>query len=626
VTAASAPSGPVGVLVRIAVLGRDFAVSAVRDFVLASFHDGRLRTRGLPAGVRVAVMAAVGLALALFVSIIAADSWRTSDLTAMTGSAQVLRGTLVPAVLVPVTFALLAFAVSLCVSGALRAAPLVTVGVVAVYGVVASFVHRLTIGDDLLHTLAGWSIVAVIVLAVVVRRLPHHPSLELLVTLGLVGLTFADSHRLLAAADGASGTGFLPDQTSLLLSDVLFLSTPIVVVAALGVVDFGVTAARWGLRFVDLRLGQRTVLVAVVALALWRLRDLGLELLRRVDDGGWATELRGLLGSAVLAVALVGLALGLRRVSGQGLAHEDPQHTVGASTVVALPLTVWLVLISVVLAVIFLLVQGVVPLLPADQIDPTQRRLVDLLGTIGDFGATAWWDLLRAAGAGFGAWVLARRSSVPAAAFLGGVAVVLLHGAATSPGRSLEDWTWTLRGIDLISVVVLVALLVAWQATGRLTDRRTEWALYLLLLTALLREGEFISDPFAPFLAFAGGAFVLFGLVWGLATGLAWANDGTPRLPRVSRAQLLLGYQLLSIAILHWYLVTHDLDNLEMLTEVHPGNGTALLGQPLILVLILTGLASAVADVEIRSDDDEPPEPDRTAEVVLSPGGADPAS
>jgi len=80
----------------------------------------------------------------------------------------------------------------------------------------------------------------------------------------------------------------------------------------------------------------------------------------------------------------------------------------------------------------------------------------------------------------------------------------------------------------------------------------------------------------------------------------------TGRLPRVSRVQLLLGYQVLSTAILHWYLVSHELGPLEQLTEAVPGTGTALLGQPLLLLLLLTALAPALSDTEVTADDEEP--------------------
>jgi hypothetical protein len=583
---------------------RDFLVSVVRDFVVAAYRDGRIRTRGLPAGVRVALLTAIAISLALFVSIIAADAWRTIDPVPLTGRSQVLRGTLVPGPLVPITFALISFAAGLCISGALRAGPFVSVGVGTVYCLIATFVHELTVGDDLLHRLAGWAIPGVIVLFVAVRFTRPRPTLELLAALGLVGLTFADAHRLMASVDGASGSGFLTDQTNLLLSDVLFLSAPLIVVAALAVVDFGVSAARWGLRFVDVRLGQRTVLVLVALLGLWRVRDLAVELAGNLRDDAGA-ELRGLVGAAALTVALVGLAQGVRRASGQALAGEDPQETSGESARVALPLAMWLLAVSVVLAAMLLLVQGSLSFLPADQVTSVQQRVIDLLGPVGDFGGSVWWDLVRAAVALGLAWLLARRGRAPAAVFVGAVGVVLAVNGLTDPGRALEDWGWTLRAVDLIAVGTLVVLLVRWALGGDLSERRSEWALYLLLLTGLLRQGDFVSDPFAPFLAFTGGAFVLFGLIWGFATGLAWGNDSSPSLPRLSRAQLLLGYQVLSVAILHWYLVNHDLESLELLTESHPGTGTALLGQPLLLVLILTAIAAALADVPIRTTDDD---------------------
>lgn len=61
---------------------------------------------------------------------------------------------------------------------------------------------------------------------------------------------------------------------------------------------------------------------------------------------------------------------------------------------------------------------------------------------------------------------------------------------------------------------------------------------------------------------------------------------------------------MLSISILHWYVVSHDLDALDNLTSVQPGAGTALLGQPLLLVLIVTALASAWTDVAMRGTAD----------------------
>ena len=285
---------------------------------------------------------------------------------------------------------------------------------------------------------------------------------------------------------------------------------------------------------------------------------------------------------------------------------------------VSLPLALLMVGIQMVLALSFLLVQGSLTFLGPEDLADVQGRVLDAMDHLGEFGVSVWWDLARAAGAGAGAWWLARRQRIPGAAFLGTVAIVLLAGAAMNTGRWFADWSWTLSGVDLIVVLAIDVSLVCWAAAGTLTERRAEWSLYLLLLTALLRQATFIADPFAALLAFTGGAFVLFGLVWGFATGGSWANEGSRRLPRLSRVQLLLGYQVLSTAILHWYLVSHELAPLEHLTEDVPGTGTAFLGQPLLLLLLLSAMVSAWADVPIRSADAEEAaaEPAEEAEVV----------
>lgn len=607
-TAASAPrSGPLALVAhlvaQVVAIGRDLATSLGRDFIWQSIQDGRIRTRGLPAGVRVAVLAACAVVVGLLASIVFADSWRSFDPTVLSNG-QVLRGTLIPAPLVPVTFAILAFGAALCVSGALRSGPLVAAGVGAIYAVVAAFVHGFNTGSGTLHRAAGWAILGVLLLLVVVRHLPVHPVLELLAVVGLVGFTFVDAHRFLAATDRASGTGFLGGQTDILLSDVLFLSTPLVIAAALEVVAFGTATARWGLEFVDRQVGRHTVLVAAIGLGAWRLRDLGLEWFSEVGVEGWPTKLQGLVGSLVLLNGIVAVAALLTRLADDDLAHEDPEASAEASARLALPIALALTAITAVSAVLLLVLQGLLPILPFDRTVQAQRWLSSAIGSAGDFGASLWWTILRATAAMAVAVVLARRGRGPAAVFLGAIAVVLVHAALTDPGQVLEAWAWRLDGVDLIAVTTLAGLFGWWAVRRRLSSRRCEWALYLLLLSGLLRQGSFVSDPIAPLLAFSGVAFVLVGLIWGFATGLSWANESSPQLPRPSRAQLLLGYQVLSISILHWYVVSHDLDALDNLTSVQPGAGTALLGQPLLLVLIVTALASAWTDVAMRGTAD----------------------
>jgi hypothetical protein len=70
-------SGPLRIVVQVVAVLRDAVVSFVRDLMIEEFHDGRIRTRGLPAGVRVAVVLSIVTVLALIVSIAVADVWRS---------------------------------------------------------------------------------------------------------------------------------------------------------------------------------------------------------------------------------------------------------------------------------------------------------------------------------------------------------------------------------------------------------------------------------------------------------------------------------------------------------------------------------------------------------------------
>src|SRR5687768_2774294 len=85
------------------VLG-DLIVSFFRDRMLEGHRDGRIRTTGLPTGVRVAVGVSIAGILALLVSIAVADRWRTAFDAIVLPGGQTLRGTLIPEPMIPVTF------------------------------------------------------------------------------------------------------------------------------------------------------------------------------------------------------------------------------------------------------------------------------------------------------------------------------------------------------------------------------------------------------------------------------------------------------------------------------------------------------------------------------------------
>jgi hypothetical protein len=601
-------SGPLRIVVQVVAVLRDAVVSFVRDLMIEEFHDGRIRTRGLPAGVRVAVVLSIVTVLALIVSIAVADVWRSMlDPIALSGG-QTLRGTLVPEALIPVTFALIAIGAGLCLSGALRASPPVAAGVLLVYLVLAVFVRgNAVLGHGLVHDLAGWAIWAVVAVFVVARFTRPLPSVELAVLLVLVGITFADAHRVLVDSDRTTGTGFLGSQTEVLLVDIVQLSIPVLVVAALDVVDFGVHAARWSLGFVDRRLGQRVVVGGLVLLAAWRIRDLVRKVIDLAsEDAGLLA--RDLVGSVVLLAGIVGGMLLVHRAARRRdlehpLAPTDPEGVTNSSRRVALPVAIGLLAAALLSAVFFLAAQAVPTVLTGDRAADANRWLVRGIQFSGDVGAAWGWDLARGVLVAGGAALMVRRGRPLGAAFLVCVSAVLAHGALSGNGRVLDDWQWTVSGVDIVLVVVLLAAMVRWALRRELTEARAEWALFLLLLTAMITQIDFLSDPFSPLIAISAVGFVLFGLAWGFATNGSWANDDSGRLPRSSRVQLLIGYQLLSAAILQWFVVTHNLGQIELLASDMPDLGLLWLGYPLIIALVLTGLGAALRDAPIEIGD-----------------------
>jgi hypothetical protein len=146
-----------------------------------------------------------------------------------------------------------------------------------------------------------------------------------------------------------------------------------------------------------------------------------------------------------------------------------------------------------------------------------------------------------------------------------------------------------------------------------LTEARAERLIFLVLLSALLSHFDLIANPLAPLLGFAGIGFVVFGLVWGFMTGGGWTNGGSARFPRSSRVYLYLGYSLLSIALLNWFSVTHDVSELSSM-QAAGQNGVTLLGYPLLFALFALVLAGAITNRPVGKPPLEAEEPDPAAE------------
>jgi len=113
-----------------------------------------------------------------------------------------------------------------------------------------------------------------------------------------------------------------------------------------------------------------------------------------------------------------------------------------------------------------------------------------------------------------------------------------------------------------------------------------------VLITALLRQTDFISNRFSPFFGSGGVWFIAFGLAWDALTIGAWANQSSAGLPRVSRIFLYLGYTLLTVTVVCWAVSAHDLTAVNRLTGEAALDGLQLYGRPMLYAIFAVTLAA----------------------------------
>jgi hypothetical protein len=155
---------------------------------------------------------------------------------------------------------------------------------------------------------------------------------------------------------------------------------------------------------------------------------------------------------------------------------------------------------------------------------------------------------------------------------------------------------------DLWLVLLLMACAGVLAARRALTVAWGTRLLFLLMITGLLRQTDFIENPFSPFLGFAGIGFIAFGLVWDALTRGSWANEGTPGLPRSGRVLMYLGYMLLTVTLVNWALTSHSLLDVGQFTGDAALNGLDRFGRPLLYVIFCLTLARPLASEEPKGE------------------------
>jgi hypothetical protein len=78
--------------------------------------------------------------------------------------------------------------------------------------------------------------------------------------------------------------------------------------------------------------------------------------------------------------------------------------------------------------------------------------------------------------------------------------------------------------------------------------------------------------------------------VWDVFTGASWVNVDSPRLPRIGRVFLYIGYMLLTITVINWALAAHDQGSIGILTGGAVNTGFGGFGRPLLYAALVVSI------------------------------------
>jgi hypothetical protein len=576
----------------------ELTIGAVRDFVWADLRSGTISLRGLPAATQALAALGFGLLFAMVGALLYNDFWRSHfTLLALTGAVPG-RGTLLPDALMPATFFLFAVAWAFVLAGALHSHPLVRAGTLALYLAINSLWLYANLQSGPTELWLGWAgLLAVPVLFVVRWRAPAYPVFEFVLILAALTIALGPAQARQVESWRASNIPLVFASLSTNLHFVNGLIVPLLLLAGLSMANFADRAARWTTEIISARLPHLLIVVALAVLLALRLQEVLGELTSRVARSSVPEQVVAYGGAAGIPLAVILIAwlidrgepdasaagadadrVELSAGAGPGAAHDDPEAVVTSTLLNASkilpagePLTAAaeraaLPLIVAYQAIVLIFTAVLLVLLAARTITLDVQPLRDLFAGVS--AAFDWlilqtgiWYLIVYCAALTASFLLARRGQARPALYVGAFGAMGLRNDLTQPGGPLGALSWSGVGnpVDFWWIVLVTVTGTLWLLRGRLSLERAARLFFIVAVSALLRQTDFISNPFSPFLSFTGIGFVAFGIVWGTLTGAAWVNGDSRALPRAGRIFIYVGYSLLSVTLINWALATHNL-------------------------------------------------------------------
>ena len=572
------------------LIGLLWAVSsrALRDFIWADLREGMLDLRALPQNSRRLARAGLVVLAIVIVALLFNDFWRASSpLIAMTGR-HIFRGQLVPLGLLPMTLFLLVIAWSFLLTGALHSHWAIRIVFLVLYELNAiGWLNSVfaSSGDKLAIWLGGGAIVGVALVFALRWRARARPVLEFAALFALVSIIFLLAQRRELQTQQLYG---IPTGLAKISFNVQFLGgliTPLLLLIGMNIADFTRRESHWTGDILTARAPRLAALIILTGLFAWRWFFAIAETLEHADKVSVQEEINGLLG-ALGEVAVVGVVWWLT-----GRLHRaTPDEETMASDVE--PWTRPLVLAyTAVQLVAFFLVALLMAVTVGRWFEPVQIALFGVVDQLTNKVAGPWHLLFSAGSLGLSVW-LARKGRRGLALYLGILGALHLWWTATTRGNVLGMFHGvTDEAVELWWMGLFTAVAAWWTARQELTAPRVTRLVVLLLILTLMRQRDFIENPFSPFFGFAGIFFIAFSLVWDISTSGSWTNGDSPHLPRVHRVFLYLGAILLTATVVNWAVTIHDLDTVEKFTGEAALVGFDRFGKPLLYAAFAIALA-----------------------------------
>lgn len=572
-----------------ALIGLLWTISsrALRDFIWADLREGMLDLRALPRNSRRLARAGLVVLGMVIVALLFNDFWRVnSPLIALTGGG-VFRGQLVPIGLLPMTLFLLVIAWSFVLTGALHSHWAVRVIFLLIYELIAIGWANSILGseDQLAMWLAGGAIAGVALVFAARWRAPARPVIEFAMLFALVSVVFLLAQRQELKTQHLFG---IPTGLAKISFNVNFLGgliTPLLLLIGMNIADFTRRASHWVGNILTARAPRPAALLTLAALLAWRWFFAVQETIEHAGKISTPEHVYGLLG-ALGEIAVVGLIWWL---TGRWQRRTPEEETMAREVQPwARPLVLTY---SAVQLVTFLLLALLMAVSRGTQFESVQLALFALVDRLTNEWTTPWHLLFSAAMLGLSIW-LARRGQRGLALYLGIFGALHLWWNVTTRGH----WLGILRGssneaVELWWMAAFTLAAVWWALRRELSAERVTRLVVLLLILTLMRQRDFIENPFTPFFGFAGIGFIAFSLVWDIATSGSWTNDDSPRMPRISRVFLYLGAILLTATLMNWAVTIHDLATVKKFTGDAALLGFDRFGKPLLYAAFAIALA-----------------------------------